>query len=88
MQKEVCFLVNFALIAEFFCIGATVCIGREMLCLQYAGIFCGRFWFPIFLKFMYFVNLLIFLKLFYLKKKLHQMAQTSRQTSKQTDRHG
>ena len=30
-------MVNFALLAGFFCIGATIRIGREMLCLPYAG---------------------------------------------------
>ena len=35
-QKKVCFSANFALIAEFFGIGATIRIGREMLCLPYA----------------------------------------------------
>ena len=38
-KKKVCFLVNFALLAGFFCIIATIRIGREMLCLPYAGFF-------------------------------------------------
>ena len=33
------FLANFALLAGFFVIGATIRIGREILCLPYAG-FC------------------------------------------------
>ena len=33
------FSANFALLAGFFGIGATIRIGQEMLCLQYAGFF-------------------------------------------------
>ena len=29
--------VNFVLLAEFFCLGASIRIGQEMLCLLYAG---------------------------------------------------
>ena len=35
-QKKVSFSANFALLAG---IGANICIGREMLCLPYAGFF-------------------------------------------------
>ena len=38
-QKKVCFSANFALLAGFFGIGATIRIGREILCLPYAGFF-------------------------------------------------
>ena len=38
-QKKVSFLANFALLAGFFGIGATIRIGREMLCRPYAGFF-------------------------------------------------
>ena len=39
IKGKVCFLANFALLAGFFCIGATIRIGRQMLCLPYAGFF-------------------------------------------------
>ena len=35
--KKSLLLPNFALLASFFGIGATICIGWEMLCLPYAG---------------------------------------------------
>ena len=38
-QKKVCFSTNFALLAGFFGIGATIRISREMLCLPYAELF-------------------------------------------------
>ena len=38
-QKKKCFSANFALLAGFFGIGATIRIGREILCLPYAGFF-------------------------------------------------
>ena len=38
-QRKNSFLANFALLARFFGIGATIRIGREMLCLPYAGYF-------------------------------------------------
>ena len=38
-KKKFCFSDNFALQAGFFCIGATVCIGRDFLCLPYAVLF-------------------------------------------------
>ena len=37
--KKFVFSLNFALLAGFFGIGATIRIGREMLCLPYAGFF-------------------------------------------------
>ena len=39
MQKKVCFLANFAVVAVFFVIGATICIGQEMLSLPDGGFF-------------------------------------------------
>ena len=42
-QEKVFFLTNFALLACFFGIGATIRIGRETLCLLYAGFFCFEF---------------------------------------------
>ena len=42
IQKKVSFSANFALLSGFFCIGTTIRIGRigrEMLCLPYAGFF-------------------------------------------------
>ena len=38
-KKFVLFSANFALLAGFFGISATFRIGREMLCLPYAGFF-------------------------------------------------
>ena len=38
-QKKVSFSANFALLAGFFGIGATIRIGREIQCLPYAGFF-------------------------------------------------
>ena len=38
-QKKVYISTNFALQAEFFSIGVTICNSREMLCLPYAGYF-------------------------------------------------
>ena len=54
-RKKNFFFGEFCLTSRiFFCIGGTVCIAWEMLCLQYAGFFCWRFGFPILQKFMYF----------------------------------
>ena len=39
MCKKVCCPANFALLAGFFGIGATIRIGGEMLCFPYAGFF-------------------------------------------------
>ena len=36
-KKKFFFSPNFALLPGFVCIGATLRIGQEMLCLQYAG---------------------------------------------------
>ena len=36
-QKKISFSANFALLAGFFGIGATIRTGREMFCLPYAG---------------------------------------------------
>ena len=36
-QKKISFLANFALLAGFFGIGATIRIDREILCLPYVG---------------------------------------------------
>ena len=36
-QNKYAFLANLALLPGFFWYGATICIGREMLCLPYAG---------------------------------------------------
>ena len=38
-KKKDIFSAIFALLAGFFCIGATIPIGREMLCLPYAEFF-------------------------------------------------
>ena len=38
-KKKLVFAAIFALLAGFFGIGATIRIGREMLCLPYAGFF-------------------------------------------------
>ena len=40
-HKKVSFLANFALLAGFFVIGATIRIGREMIYFPYAG-FCKK----------------------------------------------
>ena len=39
VQKKVIFLANFALLRRIFCIGATIHINREILCLPDAGFF-------------------------------------------------
>ena len=46
--KQVSFSANFALLAGFVFIGATIRIGREILCLPYAGFlfFIPSFFFP------------------------------------------
>ena len=36
-EKNCISLANFALLAGFFGISATICIGQEMLCLPYEG---------------------------------------------------
>ena len=42
-QKKFFFPANFALLAGFFFgIGATICIGREMLCLLYVFLTAGE----------------------------------------------
>ena len=38
-QKKIGFSANFALLSGLFCIGATIRIDQEMLCLPYAGFF-------------------------------------------------
>ena len=39
LRKKVFFSANFALLAGFFGIGATIRINQEMLCVPYAGFF-------------------------------------------------
>ena len=38
-RKKSFFYVNFAFVAGFFGIGATICMGREIFCLPYAVLF-------------------------------------------------
>ena len=46
IKGKICRAVNFAFLAGFFGIGATICIGREILCLPYAGFFVKNFELP------------------------------------------
>ena len=43
------------------CIGPTICIGRDILCLQYAGFFLDFFWF--FWIVLYFLNIFFYFEI-------------------------